>query len=109
MSQRYFRWYRSQTCFRWDRCLKDILDEIDVSCILYLRFEVLLIKDISTTKNESRKKNKHVSNKIDAKHVLDEIDSKNISCILYRNDLLFQYCRSKLLLIKDISTIKNES
>ena len=40
--------------------------------------------------------------------VLDEMDRRDISCILYQNDVLFQYLRFKLLLIKDILTIKNE-
>jgi len=40
--------------------------------------------------------------------VSDKRDPKKFSCILYQDDLFFQYHLFEVLLIKDILTIKNE-
>jgi len=100
--------------------VRDVLDKIDVLdlkiflCILYQddvffqyhSFNVLLVKDISIIKNESWEKKTNIYFNLDARDVLD---LKIFSCILYQDDVFFQYHSFKVLLVKDISIIENES
>jgi len=99
-------------CSRWDGCfgLKIFL------CILYNNVvffqyylsKVLLIKDILTIKNKSWEKNKY-SSWLRCPRWDGCFGLKIFLCILYQDDVFFQYYLFKVLLIKDILTIKNES
>ena len=49
---------------------------------------------------------------LDVRDVLDKIDVLDLKiflCILYQDDVFFQYHSFNVLLVKDISIIKNES